>query len=201
MNGPQNPYLCDECAATLPVNTTPVTYKDAKAAQYFNRGFAAFEYGQPIVNLILKLKYSAEGDTALAVAPFMAAAYLHHNKSVPNDAVLVPVPLSKKRERQREYNQALLLAKELSPILGLAVADKALIRTKATEAQKHMTVAQRAANLKNAFAIARVEDVLGKYIILVDDVFTSGATANECARVLREAGAHSVDVLTIAAVC
>jgi len=199
MNAPANTYLCDTCADTLPFNTTPITYKDPKVKQYFHRAFAAFEYQVPIVNMILRFKYNAEGIVANALSPFMAAAYLHHCPA-PDDAVLVPVPLSKKRERHREYNQALLLAKELSQLLNLPVSNGALVRTKATEAQKQMTVSERTANLKDAFTVARVEDILGKKVILVDDVFTSGATANECARVLRQAGARSVDVLVIAAV-
>jgi ComF family protein len=112
----------------------------------------------------------------------------------------VPVPLSAQRQKSRGYNQAELLAVELAKILGLSYANDVLFRVKPTEAQKKMTIARRAANLKNAFTVMNKEKFYGRKIILTDDVFTSGATVNECAKVLIKSGAREVIVLTIAAV-
>ena len=199
LNAPQGVLVCDKCTAELPINTEPVTLKDDKQKQYFYKAHAAFMYQEPIIDLILRLKYGSEGQIAKAVAPYLAATLLH-NKSAPSSALLIPVPLSKKREKQREYNQSLLLAKELAQVLHLPAAEKVILRIKATETQKNMTVDERARNLKNAFTVPEKTAVKGKHIILVDDVFTSGSTVNECARVLRKAGARRVDVAVIAAV-
>jgi len=207
LNAPQGVLLCDGCAEGLPINTEAVTLKDEKQKQYFYKAYAAFRYTEPVVGLVLRLKYNAEGHVVRAVAPYMAGALLYKNPRPAGTPftkggipLLVPVPLSKKREKQREYNQALLLAKELSKVLNLPVVDSAIQRVKATEAQKDMTVEERARNLKNAFVVTDKQAVKGKHVILVDDVFTSGSTANECARILRKADARRVDVVVVAAV-
>jgi len=206
LNAPQNRCICDKCAADLPFNTDPITFKDTAVKQYFYKAFAAFRYDTPIVGLILRLKYNAESHVATALAPY-AAAVLTSKEQVASSkkrwllsAVLVPVPLCKKREKTRGYNQALLLAKEISKTTGIPVESSAIIRIKRTSPQKEMTVRERANNLKDAFEITNAELVKNKKIILVDDVFTSGSTVNECARVLMGAGAKQVNVLTIAAV-
>jgi len=201
LNSPQNFYICDKCAADLPINTEPITYKDPKEKQYFYKAFAAFRYDKPIVSLILRLKYNAESHVATALSPYMAATWLTNKEQLTNNnVVLVPVPLCKKREKSRGYNQALLLAKEISKTINIPVEPAAIIRTKATSPQKEMTVRERANNLKDAFEITNAKLVKNKKIILVDDVFTSGSTVNECARVLIRAGAKEVNVLVLAAV-
>ena len=200
LNLPQNLYLCDKCASDLPINTEPVTYKDQKQKQYFYKAFAAFLYSDPIAGLILRLKYNDDSQVATALAPYMAAAWLRENETVSPDTILVPVPLCKKREKSRGYNQALLLAKEISAMVPFPVSNDAIIRVKVTSPQKEMTVRERANNLKNAFVIKNAFSAKDKKIILVDDVFTSGSTVNECARILMQAGAKEVNVLVIAAV-
>ena len=254
LNAPANRYFCANCAKDFVINTEPLLLRDPEAKQHFTRAHAAFIYGGEIANLIMRFKYNNEADIAEALAPFMAATAIHGGlitaKQKPD--MIIPVPLSAKRFRKRGYNQAQALATELSAHLATAgftipVAENILIRTKTTEAQKHMTVAERSQNLRGAFALApnatasgvpnaTVSDVnvsgvatvaaaasfvkplakahrsqalgntsstgnslKGKRILLVDDVFTSGATANECAKTLRAAGAARTDVLTIAA--
>ena len=106
---------------------------------------------------------------------------------------LVPVPLSKKRERERGYNQSALLCAELSRITGLPVLDKrCLLRTRNTATQTRLSLLDRHTNVFEAFAAARVK---GLRLILVDDVYTTGATAKDCARALKAAGAEHVHVL------
>jgi ComF family protein len=202
LNSSQNPYICDRCVKNLPFNAEPVVLKDDKQHQYFYKAFAPFKYKEPITDLVLRLKYGAERFVAVGLAPFMAAVYMLFqtiSRGVGN-SLLVPVPLSEKRRNFRGYNQAELLALELAKILGLAYSSDILFRVKSTEVQNKMTVAQREANLKNAFIAVNKEEIRDRKIILVDDVFTSGATANECAKALMKAGAWEVTVLTIAAV-
>jgi len=116
----------------------------------------------------------------------------------PGASALVPVPLARARERERGFNQAALLAERLAGPLGLPVRAAWLARRRATLPQSELTAAERAANVRGVFGAAAA--VAGRHVIVVDDVLTTGATAAECARSLRAAGAASVGVLTVARV-
>ncbi len=111
---------------------------------------------------------------------------------------LIPVPLHPRREREREFNQAGRIAAAVSRATGIQCAPRALCRTRATETQTALSREERAANMRKAFAIGRRFPLNGKRVILIDDVFTTGATTNACARVLRAAGAAEVCVWTVA---
>ncbi|MDB5478380.1 MAG: competence protein ComF, partial [Alphaproteobacteria bacterium] len=116
--------------------------------------------------------------------------------------LLIPVPLHRWRLLKRRYNQAGLLANSLSKQCGIAVSHHALRRTKSTPPQGRKTKNERLENIHGVFAVPEkyLRIVQGKNIVLLDDVYTSGATVNECAKVLLKAGAKSVDVLAVAKV-
>lgn len=111
---------------------------------------------------------------------------------------LVPVPLHATKQREREFNQAERLAFALSRAIGTSVNTRLLRRVTATETQTRLTRQQRRENVRNAFALRGKPDVKGKRLVLIDDVFTTGATTGACARVLRRAGAAEVCVWTVA---
>lgn len=113
--------------------------------------------------------------------------------------LLIPVPLHPKRERARGFNQAALLAKEIGTGWGLCVGHRVLHRVRATEAQSGGR-REREENIKGAFAVARPGRVKNMRLLLIDDVFTTGATAGECVKVLLAAGAAEVGVYTLARV-
>lgn len=110
---------------------------------------------------------------------------------------IVPVPLHPTRERERQFNQARVLAELLGKEAGLSTLD-CLKRIRKTTTQTRFDRAERMENLRNAFQLRRKADVRGKHFLLVDDVFTTGSTVNECARVLGKGGAAAVCVLTVA---
>lgn len=112
--------------------------------------------------------------------------------------VLTPVPLHPKRERERGFNQAALLGKRLASRIGIPFRKNLLWRKRATASQTHLTAAQRAHNVRGVFAVPWPSRVHGARVVLVDDVMTTGATVNECARTLKAAQADSVMVLTVA---
>ena len=114
--------------------------------------------------------------------------------------VVCAVPLHVKRFRERGFNQSLFLTKAASDTLGAALSIDGLIRTRYTRPQVDLGPAERAANVKGAFAVVRPEEFTGRAALLVDDIFTTGATVSECARVLKKAGAKRVYVLTVARV-
>ncbi|MDD5560314.1 ComF family protein [Candidatus Methylomirabilis sp.] len=113
--------------------------------------------------------------------------------------LLVPVPLHPKRERIRGFNQAALLAKEVGAGWGLRVGHRLLYRVRATEAQSGGR-REREENVKGAFVVARPDRVKDMRLLLIDDVFTTGATAGECAKALLAAGASEVGIYTLARV-
>lgn len=115
------------------------------------------------------------------------------------NAVLVPVPLSRRRMKERGFNQAELIARKIAKTDGIKMLKDILVRTTHTPIHRAgMDAKARDATVRNAFEVNQKSDVEDRKIILVDDVFTSGATTSHCARVLKEAGATAVDVLTIA---
>jgi len=112
--------------------------------------------------------------------------------------LLIPVPLHPQRLRERGFNQALLLVKELSWRTGIPYRKTILQKKKPTIPQVNLSGAEREKGLRGAFHVTGKEELVGKSILLVDDVYTTGATANECSKVFSRGGAKRVDVLTLA---
>lgn len=112
--------------------------------------------------------------------------------------VLVPVPLHIRRLRERGYNQALILVRELNKRTGIPYQERALVKIKDTPMQTSLKKRERGKNLKGVFEVKDPEAIQGKAVVLVDDVYTTGATVNECARTLLKAGAKQVAALTVA---
>jgi len=113
-------------------------------------------------------------------------------------AIMIPVPLHKKRFLERGYNQSSLIAKPLSELMKIDYSDKIVQRVKKTTQQAKLLRVERLENLKNAFQCVDKEKVKGKTVLLVDDVITSGTTINEVAKILKQAGADKVVALALA---
>ncbi len=114
--------------------------------------------------------------------------------------ILIPVPLHRYRLMKRKYNQAALLAKSLSHRVKKPFATGVLLRVKHTQSQGHMKRTQRQQNVSKAFEVKNNQKIIGKHVLLIDDVMTSGATLNECAKALKKAGAQKISYLTLARV-
>ena len=114
------------------------------------------------------------------------------------NAILIPVPLEIKKLKSRGYNQTEELAKEFSKLINVPVISNNLVKIKKTRPQMKLSAVERAENVKDAFAIKNPTEFAGKKIFLIDDVYTTGSTMEECARVLRNAGAKQVFGITIA---
>ena len=158
----------------------------------FDRLRAAVAYGELARDVALKLKYGRRPGVAETMAGLM-----ERHVSAFDAPVLVPVPLHRWRIWRRGYNQSALIAGALARRRALEFARDLLRRTKATPPLKHMGPAERRRVVRGAFAINpnQAEWIKGRNILLVDDVFTSGATVSACARVLKRAGAAEVGVL------
>lgn len=112
-------------------------------------------------------------------------------------AALVPVPLASARKRERGYNQSELLARGLSRHWQIPVLDGVIARLRATESQTRLTPEQRQSNVAGSFQIVSgIDELTGAHVVIVDDVVTTGATLNECAKVLYQAGARIISYVT-----
>jgi ComF family protein len=165
----------------------------------YHRARAAARYDDVARALVHALKYGDRLDLAPAMGRWMARA--GHELLSDADA-LVPVPLHWRRLWARRFNQSALLAKTISGETGVAVADMVLRRFKATAQQVGLSQAERARNVQGAFRVPEEcrAAVAGRRLVLIDDVLTSGATSDACARALLRAGAQSVDLLVFARV-
>lgn len=165
----------------------------------FARARAVCRFDGTARELVHRLKYGDRTDLSVTLARMMAQA---GRELLPDAELIVPVPLHRTRLWSRRFNQAAALAQVLSRQAGVPHAPLALARVKRTRQQVGLTRAQRADNLQGAFRVeaAARPQVEGRRILLVDDVLTTGATANAAARALLRAGARAVDVLTFARV-
>ena len=160
------------------------------------RAVARFEDG-PARQLVHRLKYSDRAELARPIGRWMARA----GADILAEAdCLAPVPLHPLRLWRRRFNQAAMLAREVSRATGKPCDVGVLLRVKATQSQVGLSRAQRAENVQGAFKVAQGAAVKGLNVVLVDDVLTSGATANAASRALVRAGAKRVDVLVFARV-
>ncbi|MFT3967478.1 MAG: ComF family protein [Sphingobium sp.] len=160
----------------------------------FDRARAAMAYGEVARTVALRFKYGRRTGHARLMARYMARHLAGMDMS---DVLLVPVPLHRWRLWSRGFNQAALIARALAVEAGGRAIVDALVRTRRTPPLKRMSARQRRWLVKGAFALSprRRDAVAGRHVILIDDIWTTGATAAACARMLRRAGAARVDLL------
>lgn len=196
--------LCPACADDLPrlpeslcpQCSTPTTHGERcgaclKEAPHFASTVALFRYDFPADRLIQALKYAHQ----LAVAAWLGELLSRRLSEHPCD-LLLPLPLHPERLRQRGFNQSVEIARPLARALHLPLTLDTLSRIRATPPQAELTLKERARNVRGAFECS--QDLNGRSVLLIDDVMTSGATLNECARVLKLHGASRVDVAVAA---
>lgn len=153
---------------------------------------AAFLYGFPINSLVQRFKFHGDRVAGRVLAERLATALENRDGS----PVLVPVPLSRVRERDRGFNQAALIANDLAARLGLAVDESLVARVRHTEEQSGKSAAERRRNLRGAFAL--MGTAVPAHVAIVDDVMTTGSTIHEIARLLLAGGVKRVDAWVVA---
>ncbi|EJK98626.1 MULTISPECIES: ComF family protein [Pseudomonas] len=189
---------CEVCALPLPMAGLRCGQCAARPPA-FERVLAPWAYDFPVDSLITRFKHQAKWPLGRLMGELLAQSLQHHfDEGLERPDALVPVPLAARRLRQRGFNQATLLARWLSTSLQIPCEETLLRRTQDTPAQQALDAKARQRNLCQAFALAPNASAQNLHLALVDDVLTTGATAQALARLLREAGAARVDVYCLA---
>ena len=193
-----NKITCGCCGKPMAAQSdTGLCSECAERQRSFDRGYTCAGYGMTERNLIHQLKYKDKDYLASHFAELMAERIVAEGLE---PDLVTAVPMYKKKERRRGYNQAGLLAKSISLRLNKPIPDL-LIRVCDTPPMSGLGAAQRRKNVQGVFTAAKwvKENIYGKTVLLVDDIFTTGSTTEACSDVLKESGAHRVYVVTFAA--
>ena len=166
--------------------------------RYVTKARSAGRFEGSLRDAIHQFKYEGKRKLAQLLGGFLEEYLLDRPFGKVAFDVVIPVPLHKSRLRERDFNQAELLAVSAAAYLGIPILGGVIARTRRTKRQADLPAKLRAKNVQGAFAVRDAGSVQGKCILLVDDVVTTCATTDECARVLLEAGAKSVYVLSLA---
>jgi ComF family protein len=195
------PWLGEHCVTcALPLVAAGLTCGECQLEPpAFEQVVVPWLYGFPVDSLITRFKHNAKWPFGHLLADVLGE-YLQHrfDEGLAKPDVLLPVPLARKRLRQRGFNQAAMLARWLSQSLDLPCEEQVLRRIKETDAQQDLDAKARKRNLRNAFDLMPDAQVQGRHLALIDDVLTTGATAQALARLLMNAGAARVDVYCLA---
>ncbi len=193
-----NTYLCGKCEKEI--NKITCVGENRYDNKYFSTHMYLFKYEGIIRNKIISYKFNDK--------PYLYKTFCEifvKNKKVceflKKYDIIISVPMYKKKKNQRGYNQSELIAKEIAKKTeNIEYRNDILLKIKNTARQSSLNKEQRKENIKNAYLIksSNKEYILNKNILIFDDIYTTGSTANECAKMLKEAGAKDVGILTIA---
>lgn len=188
---------CARCAEPLPM-AEMLCGKCLKHAPAFDAAHAGFIYRAPFDHLVQRLKFNDALAVGRVLTPIWSASLAAHLHARGGDApqALIPIPLHRRRLRQRGYNQALELARDLGSAFELPVLAEGLIRSKPTAPMPGLDLLARRRNIRGAFAAGAA--ALPERVALIDDVMTTGATLNEAAKTLKRAGVRWVEVWVLA---
>ena len=196
--------LCSKCYLHLPrTDFGHDLYENVMAKLFWGQmaieKATALFYYEPhaeTANILYKLKYKNHPEIGVVMGRMMAKELMNSGLFEDIDT-LVPVPLAKKRERQRGYNQSLELAKGVSEVTGLPIADKIIKRTKFVGSQTHRGRWERNENVEHVFELIDGDSISGKHLLLIDDVVTTGATIIACAKEIQKASNVKISVLAL----
>lgn len=193
------PYIyeprCKKCGKPVSKDQQEYCWDCEHHRHYYERGLAVWEHQPIVARSLYQFKYHNRRIYSRFFAKEMVRSYksIIHNWNID---LIVPIPISKKRKRQRGYNQAELIARDLGILMGIPVESCGLVRIKDTVAQKKLDVQERKRNLFRAFAWRREKKLRGN-VLLIDDIYTTGNTIDAAAKILKEAGAIKVYFLTV----
>lgn len=187
---------CEKCGKALPdTYRGKLCYDCMRIDHVFEKGFSCLTYGLHEREVLLDLKYNGRGYLA---AKFGDILYDRISCEDIHPDVIIPVPISAGRLKKRGYNQSALMARQLSKRWGVPIDEGTLVRRKDTMLLRSLNPADRRLALDGAFEVTANSRLAGKEVLLIDDIYTTGATVDICSSVLMDAGAAKVYVLTLA---
>jgi len=206
----QPKYICDACLDEIQLMEPPFCLKcglplvEGRCRErheedyFFDSARAVGVYDGVLRDAVHKLKYSGHQ----VLAPILADLLIQHLKKYPSYLeridCIVPVSIHPSRLKQRRFNQSELLAIDVSRAFSLPLVTESLVRTRKTSAQFGLSADKRRENVEDAFEVVNKSLIDGRIVLLIDDVLTTGSTANESAKALKDGGAKEVHVLTVA---
>ena len=200
-------FLCKKCERVLETEAifgidkymamTKIGKNDKNDKKYFNEHLYIFLYQGIIRRIILKYKFQERAYLYKTFVNFLSKNENFFEKMRKYDTI-VPVPISKKRFKLRGYNQSVLVAKEISKIINMKIETKCLVKTKNVIEQSKLNKEERIRNVEGVYELANESKLYKKRILLIDDIYTTGSTVNECSRILKKAKPKSIGVFTLA---
>lgn len=191
--------LCNKCEIELKkqqdMNIIDIGYE--LEDKYFNELIYVFKYEGKVRELILDYKFNEKSYLYLTFVNFLIKNEKIFEK-IQNYDTIVPVPISEKRLKARGYNQSLLIAREIANQLNLELLNNCLIKTKNIVEQSKLNRDDRIQNVKGVYDIKNKQLIKNKKILLIDDIYTTGSTVNECSKILRQGSPTEIGVLVLA---
>lgn len=191
--------LCEKCEINLKRQSENQIIKDGEEIEdkYFNELIYIFKYEGQIRKLILDYKFNEKSYIYLTFVNFL----LKNKKifeNIKNYDTIIPVPISKKRLKTRGYNQSLLIAKEISQQTNLDLVNNCLIKTKNIIEQSKLNKEEREKNIQGVYKLENKKLIENKKILLIDDIYTTGSTVNECSKILTQGQPNKIGILVLA---
>lgn len=189
-------HSCIKCGIGLRmIEDGPTCQECENSHYYFDRAVSVVKYEEDIKKLIYRFKYSSHTYLARIMGAMMGQKLRGEGINVD---LIIPVPLHKKREKDRGFNQSVLLARYIKKEINVPLNINTLLRVKNTKVMHRLTKKERRDNVEDAFKVVENGVIEDKDILLIDDIFTTGATVNACSQLLKNSGAKSVTILTFA---
>ncbi len=189
-------FICNNCYPKIPyIKNGKINL--IKTNSYFDDVICICEYSGIIKEALIRYKFFNRPSYYMTFAQMMYDKISEMPDWKKADIIL-SVPLHRKKERKRGYNQARLIAKQLGKLLGIRESECLLVRTKNTDSQSLLNRTDRLKNVKDAFEVTDARSVNGKFVLIVDDILTTGTTLNECCKVLKNAGAEIITAAVVA---
>ena len=190
-------YLCKKCQKVLENQSKFVIDENQDFNQNLNKHLYIFKYEGIIRSMILNYKFNEKSYLYITFVNFLLKNEKFF-KILKSYDTIIPVPISSERKNERGYNQSELLAKELAKKLNIECVKNCLIKNKNIIEQSKLNKEERQKNIQGVYILRNKEKLINKKLLLIDDIYTTGSTVNECCKILKQANPRKIDVLTIA---
>ena len=191
-------FLCKRCENQLKINTVFKidSYTD-NITKYYDEHMYAFVYDGIVRKTIINYKFNDKSYIYKTLSNYILKNE-NFVENIKSYDIIIPVPISNKRNKERGYNQSGLIAREISKITQVMMNTKTLYKKINIVPQSTLNKEEREQNIKNAYSIKNAKNIQNKKILIFDDIYTTGSTVNECSKILKENGAKEIGILTLA---